>query len=142
MTSIKIETKGLKRLKNRLGKDHAGIIKDELDNYGDILLKTTREVIPVKTGKLRDSLKKVKVGQLSYGVKEGESYGAILREGSPPHTISIKEKKALSWSGIRHPVRKVNHPGFKARPYPKEAIDQTQNKISQELGDLGKELIE
>lgn len=49
---------------------------------------------------------------LSHGVR----YGAILEEGSKPHIIRPKNKKALYWHGAKHPVKSVQHPG--TRPYP------------------------
>ncbi|BFH66250.1 hypothetical protein J27TS7_10960 [Paenibacillus dendritiformis] len=48
---------------------------------------------------------------LSHGVR----YGGILEEGSKPHIIRPKDKKALYWSGAKHPVRAVKHPGTKPR---------------------------
>lgn len=49
---------------------------------------------------------------LSHGVR----YGGILEEGSKPHIIRPKNKKALYWHGAKHPVKSVQHPG--TRPYP------------------------
>ncbi len=48
---------------------------------------------------------------LSHGVE----YGIYLEEGTPPHIIKPKNKKALYWPGARHPVKQVRHPG--SRPY-------------------------
>jgi len=49
----------------------------------------------------------------SYSVK----YARWVEEGTQPHVILPKTKKALFWPGADHPVRMVNHPGTKARPY-------------------------
>lgn len=49
---------------------------------------------------------------LAHGMK----YGRFLEEGTAPHVIRPKNKKALFWAGAAHPVKKVNHPGTKARP--------------------------
>ncbi|MGL5714184.1 MAG: hypothetical protein ACRCX2_14285 [Paraclostridium sp.] len=49
---------------------------------------------------------------LSHGVE----YGEILEEGSKPHVIRPKNKKALYWRGANHPVKVVNHPGTKGKP--------------------------
>ncbi|MCT4593178.1 MAG: hypothetical protein N4A57_02740 [Anaeromicrobium sp.] len=46
---------------------------------------------------------------LSHGV----DYGEILEEGSKPHIIKPKNKKALYWKGAAHPVKQVHHPGTK-----------------------------
>lgn len=141
MATIKFDTKGLKKLQRRLGKDYPRLIKDKMSEFGDSLLKAVKNNIPVLTGKLKNSLKKIKVGGLSWGVKEEPFYGGILRAGSPPHLIMPNKKKALFWPGLAHPVARVNHPGFKARPYPKQALDQAQSEVSRELGDFGKEIV-
>lgn len=49
---------------------------------------------------------------LSHGVE----YGEILEEGSKPHVIRPKNKKALYWRGANNPVKVVNHPGTKGKP--------------------------
>lgn len=49
---------------------------------------------------------------LSHGVE----YGGILEEGSKPHIIKPKNKKALYWKGAAHPIKQVNHPGTKGKP--------------------------
>ncbi len=48
---------------------------------------------------------------LAHGVR----YGGILEEGSKPHIIRPKNKKALYWKGASHPVKAVKHPGTKPR---------------------------
>lgn len=44
-------------------------------------------------------------------VSHGVQYGEYLEEGTPPHVIRAKNKKALYWKGATHPVKQVNHPG-------------------------------
>ena len=46
-------------------------------------------------------------------------YERIVRwreEGTPPHDIVAKRKKALGGPRLGHPVRRVHHPGQPARP--------------------------
>jgi phage virion morphogenesis protein len=43
-------------------------------------------------------------------------YAAAHHFGRKPHVIRPKTGKALFWSGARHPVRAINHPGLAARP--------------------------
>jgi hypothetical protein len=49
----------------------------------------------------------------SFSVK----YARWVEEGTGPHVILPRHKKALFWPGADHPVRMVFHPGTKARPY-------------------------
>lgn len=57
----------------------------------------------------------VEGGNNSYSIylSHGVEYGEILEEGSKPHVITPKNKKALYWKGVAHPVREVHHPGTK-----------------------------
>ncbi len=64
---------------------------------------------PVDTARLRSSIKvfvegdKLKIFMVGYGL--------FVEFGTLPHTIEPKDKKALSWKGAAHPVKKVQHPG-------------------------------
>jgi hypothetical protein len=50
-------------------------------------------------------------------VSVGVEYGADLEEGTNPHEIRPKNKKALYWKGASHPVKAVHHPGTPPKPY-------------------------
>ena len=49
-------------------------------------------------------------------VAHGMRYGRYLEQGTPPHTILPRHKKALHWAGAAHPVKKVKHPGTDKYP--------------------------
>lgn len=68
---------------------------------------------------------------LSHGVK----YGAALEEGTPPHAIRPKNKKALYWSGASHPVKEVNHPGTKGYPVIEDTLRNNKDKLSKDIMD-------
>jgi hypothetical protein len=44
----------------------------------------------------------------------GVAYGRYLEEGTPPHLIKPKHKKALYWRGAAHPVKVDRHPGSRS----------------------------
>ena len=44
-------------------------------------------------------------------------YAIIVEKGSKPHIIRPKNKKALYWEGAKRPVKLVNHPGSRAKPF-------------------------
>ena len=44
-------------------------------------------------------------------------YAVMVEKGTRAHIIKPKSKKALYWKGATHPVKQVNHPGSKAKPY-------------------------
>lgn len=66
---------------------------------------------------------------LAHGMK----YGRFLEEGTPPHIIRPKNKKALFWHGASHPVRQVNHPGTKPYPILEDTLKSNVNKIKRDL---------
>lgn len=55
-----------------------------------------------------------KGGEYTLYVAHGVRYGIWLEEGTAPHEIRPKRKKALYWKGASHPVKRVMHPGSKS----------------------------
>jgi len=62
---------------------------------------------------------------LAHGMK----YGRYLEEGTKPHIIKPKRKKALYWKGAKHPVKSVNHPGTKAYPILEETLRENKDEL-------------
>jgi len=54
--------------------------------------------------------------QIRLTLRHSVEYGRWLEEGTRPHEIRPRFKRALSWPGAKHPVKRVQHPGTKARP--------------------------
>lgn len=50
-----------------------------------------------------------------------------------PYTIRPKRKRALSWKGARHPVRRVRHPGLKAQDFTGTVQEQARNDFKELL---------
>lgn len=61
-------------------------------------------------------------------------YAKAVHDGSPPHVIRAKNKKALFWPGAAHPVRAVRHPGNKANPYLANALRAEAGAITADIG--------
>lgn len=57
--------------------------------------------------------------------------------GTKPHVITPRRKRALSWPGGRHPVKRVNHPGNPAQDFTGKAAakmdKQYQRIVAEEL---------
>lgn len=68
---------------------------------------------------------------LSHGVK----YGKQLEEGTPPHVIRPKNKKALYWRGAAHPVKKVNHPGTRGYPVIEDTLRSNKDRLIRNVMD-------
>ncbi len=69
-----------------------------------------------RTGHARQAIHgEVEVQNNKYTIytSHGVQYGEYLENGTPPHIIRPKNKKALYWKGAAYPVKQVNHPGTK-----------------------------
>ena len=60
-------------------------------------------------------------------------YAVIVEKGSKAHVIRPKSKKALYWKGASRPVKMVNHPGTKPKPYLEPAFESEKDKFIENL---------
>ncbi|OLT26536.1 hypothetical protein BJF83_20845 [Nocardiopsis sp. CNR-923] len=78
-----------------------------------------RRYVGVRTGRLRSTIR-VQDNRVTVGTR----YWRYHHDGTRPHTILPRNKKALYWPGARHPVARVHHPGTKANPFLRKALYQ------------------
>ena len=89
----------------------------------------------VITGHLRRSIA-TKMGDLEATIHTSNvKYAVIVEKGSKPHIIRPKNKKALYWKGAKRPVKLVNHPGSKAKPYLEPAFESEKDKFIENLNE-------
>ena len=87
----------------------------------------------VVTGHLRRSIA-TKMGDLEATIHTSNvKYAVIVEKGSKSHVIRPKNKKALYWKGAKRPVKLVNHPGSKAKPYLEPAFESEKDKFIENL---------
>jgi HK97 gp10 family phage protein len=87
----------------------------------------------VVTGHLRRSIA-TKMGDLEATIHTSNvKYAVIVEKGSKAHIIRPKNKKALYWKGAKRPVKLVNHPGSKAKPYLEPAFESEKDKFVENL---------
>ena len=87
----------------------------------------------VVTGHLRRSIA-TKMGDLEATIHTSNvKYAVIVEKGSKPHVIRPKNKKALYWKGAKRPVKLVNHPGSKAKPYLEPAFESEKDNFIENL---------
>lgn len=84
--------------------------------------------VPVRTGILRSSRYR------NFSPLRGEfgfnaDYAAAVHNGSKAHIIKARGGGALFWKGARHPVRQVNHPGYKGNPFLRNAVDESESQV-------------
>ena len=87
----------------------------------------------VKTGHLRRGVT-TDIGNMEVTVHTSNiKYARGVEEGTRPHTIRAKNKKALYWKGAKHPVKSVRHPGSKAKPFLIPAFEKEKEVIMKDL---------
>ena len=87
----------------------------------------------VVTGHLRRSIA-TKMGDLEATIHTSNvKYAVIVEKGSKPHIIRPKNKKALYWKGAKRPVKLVNHPGSRAKPFLIPAFESEKDKFIENL---------
>lgn len=101
--------------------------KVDLVEYTKALDKNIAKNTPVKTGKLRSN-RTVSIGTNSSTISINQPYASYVEEGTRPHIIVPKNKKALMWeNGIF--AKRVKHPGFTGRKFVQRSIDETNINI-------------
>ena len=142
---IKVDTSDL----NRFSVEIASLSNKSEDRVKEVV-KNSAFNIESKAKKNINSNKSVKTGHLirsiSTDVKGLEAtihtsnlkYAPMVEFGTKAHIIRPKNKKALYWKGANRPVKQVNHPGSKAKPYLIPAFEDEKDKFINDL----KEVIE
>ena len=63
-------------------------------------------------------------------------YAPGVEYGTKAHIIRPKNKKALYWKGAKHPVKKVNHPGSRAKPFLIPAFEKEKDQFLEKLKEV------
>jgi len=130
--SIKINgldrlTKAVKSSPKTVYQALSGAIRNSVNIIRPIMVREA----PFATGKLRGNIYARATG-LTGMVGPNLSitpYAFIVHEGSRPHDIRPRFKKALYWKGALHPVKVVHHPGTKANPFIERTVDIVRNPV-------------
>ena len=87
----------------------------------------------VKTGHLRRGIT-TDVGYMVVTVHTSNiKYARGVEEGTRPHIIRAKGKKALYWKGAKYPVKSVRHPGSRAKPFLIPAFEKEKEVLIKDL---------
>lgn len=96
-----------------------------------------RNMAPVKTGRLRDSIHQEKISPLHIDVVVGGErapYATYVIFGTRPHVIVPVHAKALHFvtdEGEEVFTKRVMHPGYAGFPFPRLAIEFALQKFTQ-----------
>lgn len=103
--------------------------------------KTAKRTAPSNTAELRKSIRS-SVNGMSGSVEVGISYAVAVHEGTRPHIIVPKNKKALANKRTGQMFgKRVNHPGTKAQPFLREAVEMSEAQINNYFLDAIKGII-
>jgi HK97 gp10 family phage protein len=97
-----------------------------------------KQRVAVKTGHLRRSIThetEHEDHKSTARIGTNVEYAQVLEEGSKPHEIKRKDGKPLKLNinGKWVTVGKVNHPGTKAQPYLRPAIEENVDEIQERI---------
>ena len=95
----------------------------------DVLYGTMRELAPLKTGFLRDSIVKY-VENDEAAVGPLASYASFVEFGTKPHMIFTAGASCLSFvaNGVRVFTKYVFHPGTRPQPFVKYAVQEAERQ--------------
>ena len=131
-------TVSLKKLSDEAESNVNKAIKDSAFNIQRTAMSNLTSNGSVKTGHLRRSIS-VDMGNLEATIHTSNvKYAVMVEKGTKAHIIKPKSKKALYWKGASHPVKQVNHPGSKAKPYLIPAFEKEVPYFVDKLKDVVK----
>ena len=106
--------------------------------------REVQDKAPRQTGNLKDAI------QWKMGTTSGQVFANTFKakyaywviDGTRPHIITPKNKKALYWKGAEHPWALVHHPGTKPNPFFDKAVPQIERDIENRISAFEKWLDE
>lgn len=114
-------------LKELPAKVEANIMRGAIRTGAKVIEDRAKELAPVKSGKLRDSIKvstRSKRGVVSATIRAGGGkafYAKWVEFGTAQHFIKPKNRKSLFFAGMAKKI--VDHPGATQKPFMRPALD-------------------
>jgi HK97 gp10 family phage protein len=130
------------RLNNAKTKINQAVMSD-MDKAAEQVKHQMREVVPVDTGTLRDSIAVVKDGSRYHIGPVGVEYAAHVEYGTRPHVIMARNGGVLAFQvgGESRYAKSVKHPGTKPHPYIRPAREWAIEHLSKEIAVTGASLL-
>ena len=113
-------------------KNYDPVVDEELASLANQVNENIRAEAPKKSGRLRAGHRVVKRGAMRYELEIDPKikYAGPVRYGTGPRIIKPRVKKVLAWSGARHPVKMVRHPGNRPNDWPERGIQKSKGDIA------------
>ena len=112
----------------------APIVRDAMRQGARWILEEARNLCPVDTGELRNSIKIRERGAYEFHVVADTEYAYFVEYGTRPHIIRPRKAKVLRWfdrwTGKPIFARYVRHPGTRRQPFLRPAYIKHKNNIT------------
>ncbi len=125
-----------KRLRELPEKLERKILRQALRQGANVILRDARARVPVKSGALQKSLRvstSARRGQVRAKIvagsnkKGGAFYAHIVEGGAKAHVIKGRKGKRLAFGAKLIYPTQVRHPGARAQPFLRPALEQSAN---------------
>lgn len=119
-------------------KVEANVMRAALRAGAKVIEEEAKRNVPVDSGDLRDSIRvstRSKRGTVTASVKAGNKkawYWRFVEFGTAAHSIDGKKGGPLSFNGLF--TRSVMHPGARAKPFMRPALDAKANEALEAVG--------
>ena len=124
------------KLSNEAEEDVKKVVKNSAFNIQKNAKANLTKNKSVDTGHLRRGISTDIRGLVATIHTSNIKYAPGVEYGTKAHIIRVKNKKALYWKGAKHPVKKVNHPGSKAKPFLIPAFNQEKDQFLEKLKEV------
>ena len=124
------------KLSNEVEEDVKKVVKNSAFNIEKNAKSNLTKNKSVATGHLRRGISTDIRGLGATIHTSNIKYAPGVEYGTKAHIIRPKNKRFLYWKGAKHPVKKVNHPGSKAKPYLIPAFNQEKDQFLEKLKEV------
>ena len=126
----------LVKLSNESEDNVKKVVKNSAFNIQKNAMSNLTKNKSVATGHLRRGISTDIKGLEATVHTSNIKYAPMIEYGTRAHIIKPKNKKFLYWKGASHPVKQVNHPGSKAKPYLIPAFNQEKDQFLEKLKEV------
>ena len=124
------------KLSNEIEEDVKKVVKNSALNIEENAKSNLTKNKSVATGHLRRGISTDIKGLEATIHTSNIKYASMVEYGTKAHIIRPKNKRFLYWKGAKHPVKQVNHPGSKAKPYLVPAFEKEKDQFLEKLKEV------
>ena len=124
------------KLSNEVEEDVKKVVKNSAFNIERNAKSNLTKNKSVATGELRRRTSTDIKGLEATIHTSNIKYAPHVEYGTRAHIIRPKNKRFLYWEGAKYPVKKVNHPGSKAKPFLIPAFDKEKDQFLEKLKEV------